>query len=789
MSDSSLIFSFEATDINMLSRNIEPNSNRRNTLFCRLILFSIIGAYNPVFSQNQNLVPNPSFSTITAPMKSRSQNGEDFTRLVDFWYTAGPHNITPDLITPSFLTDFEQGLLRGNGDSNFAGVVGSGVSTGEYIGVELNDYLRRDKAYSVSFRIAAPLIHAKKIWPGVFQNHFGLLFSHTKIVAAGSNHISGTPQISLYGRQLKARQWTTFKFLLKPESDSLKFLTVGIFQSDKHSENDRWHYYFIDDFDIREALDTAVIEENATSEPNKCPQNRSVFFANGQWNLSQEAVIALDSLVSVWQSCSYKNDIQITGYADHTGRESANLLLSEKRAKQVQLYLSRRGIDTSYFQVIWKGGIIDKNASVFSIGVPENRRVDILFTPADLKVEEANEDEEDFQSVYLFSKELDAMPNGLPKEAGYSFIGHYDPYLARAKDENVYFQADMERISSARPVSAQGYIVSRAKKEKLILLNEAHLHPRHRAFAISLLKKLYDEGFRHLGLEMLLHDGSALNQRGYPTLSDGFFVREPLAGELIRIALETGFRVFGYEPSRSEQELHTADVLKKDSTLSQLSDIELNMLSRDYLQANRIASEMKKYPNEKFIIFAGHGHVGEDTVGRWIPLGLNLKQHFQMDPLSVDQITGDTDIGQSPYSKYAASAALSEPAVLLSNDNQPLVLKKYDFYSDTYRRQFDIQVVHPRSTTTVCRRPEWADLNGGRKMVVVQPPHNLDTPGTTCLVFAFFESESMGEAIPADVTEWKNAMQRPCLMLRKGDYRLFFKFSDGKLATSNAIVK
>jgi len=773
----------------MLSRNIEPNSSSRNILFFRLILFSIIGAYSPVFSQNQNMVPNPSFSTITAPMKSRSQNGEDFTRLVHSWYTAGPHNITPDLITPSFLTDFEQGLLRGDGDSVFAGIVGSGISTGEYIGVELNDYLRRDKAYSVSFRIAVPLIHAKNIWPGVFQNHFGLLFSHTKVVAAGSNHISGTPQISLYDQQLKARKWTTFKFLLKPESDSLKFLTAGIFQSDKHSENDRWHYYFIDDFDVRETIDTVAVEANANSEPDNCPQNCSVYFANGQSKLTQEVMIALDSLCSAWQSCPYENAVQIIGYADHTGKENDNLLLSEKRAKQVYLHLSRRGIDTSYFQVLWKGRIIDKNASLSTLGVPENRRVDILFTPAELKIEEVSEVAEDFQSVYLFSKELDAMPNGLPKEAGYTFICNYEPYLARAKDENQYFQADIERITGTRPVSAQGYILAKAKNEKIVLLNEEHLNPKHRAFAITLLKKLYDEGFRHLGLEMLLHDGSELNQRGYPNLSDGFFVREPLAGELIRIALETGFRVFGYEPSRLERDMHTADVLKKDSAAFQLSDIELDMLSRDYLQANRIASEMKKYPNEKFIVFAGHGHIGEDTVGRWIPLGLNLKQHFQMDPLSVDQITGDTDIGQSPYSKYVASAALSGPVVLLLNDNQPLVLKKYDFYSDAYRRQFDIQVVHPRSTTSACRRPEWADLNGSRKMVVVQPPHNLDTPGTTCLVFAFFESESMGEAIPADVTEWKDATQRPCLMLRKGDYRLFFKFSDRKLSTSKAKVK
>ncbi|MCJ7932797.1 MAG: hypothetical protein MUW56_03995 [Chryseobacterium sp.] len=93
--------------------------------------------------------------------------------------------------------------------------------------------------------------------------------------------------------------------------------------------------------------------------------------------------------------------------------------------------------------------------------------------------------------------------------------------------------------------NAKDYILNKSKKEEILILNEAHHYASHRTFATSLLKGLYENGYRYLGLEALGDD--SINIRKFPTIHSGFYTSEPQFGNFIKTALDLGFILFKYE--------------------------------------------------------------------------------------------------------------------------------------------------------------------------------------------------------------------------------------------------
>ncbi|NVN96093.1 MAG: hypothetical protein HXX18_12500 [Bacteroidetes bacterium] len=146
----------------------------------------------------------------------------------------------------------------------------------------------------------------------------------------------------------------------------------------------------------------------------------------------------------------------------------------------------------------------------------------------------------DFQSYYL------------------SFIGEYqqaiktmDEGQEARKPENLSSEDTAVFLSNYKAVDATEYIINRAKNKKVVMFNEAHNMPQQRAYFITLLQKLYNSGFRYLGMEALGYD-SLLNQRAYPILGTGWLLTEPVMGNICREAIKIGFHVFSYEIDDNE---------------------------------------------------------------------------------------------------------------------------------------------------------------------------------------------------------------------------------------------
>src|SRR6478609_957653 len=97
-----------------------------------------------------------------------------------------------------------------------------------------------------------------------------------------------------------------------------------------------------------------------------------------------------------------------------------------------------------------------------------------------------------------------------------SFLGDNASVLELEKiaNEKQYTTDETEAAKIADSVKgtvyedARTYILSKAKKNRVVMINEAHDKPLHRAFTISLLEDLYRAGFRYLAMEMLRNYGN-----------------------------------------------------------------------------------------------------------------------------------------------------------------------------------------------------------------------------------------------------------------------------------------
>ncbi|NUO01036.1 MAG: OmpA family protein [Saprospiraceae bacterium] len=758
-------------------------------VFKTLVLLTGITPFKSICQEADNLVPNPSFSEYKEAMEFIPQfSDEHFTKNVAHWYSAVDPTIPPHFVTPYLKPDLGQKPLFADGDSIFVGLIlglGGGVG-GASIGVELKQALSSQKKYLVKMRVAIPPISRKSRYPKVLPDNFGVLFSQDKIVATTQERgvIALKPQIDFSGTPLQPFRWIEIEQVFQPEEEGLKFLTLGIFCPNPVSMSfNNFYRYFIDrvsvvetELDITPLMPVAVIPEFKPTP---------VYFSTGKTEIARHKT-ALDSLVNYLQLENPEIHIQLTGYADATGAENSNLDLSRKRAVAVYEYLVKNGIDSTRIKVKWGGEINAQPADQMA----KNRRVDIalLEPPASLPANEPPPSiPADWQSVYRFSAELEKLKNAPFNEIAFTCIGEYEHAVAKSgnSEPEPVAPEDQEALKNGIQADAVSYLVKRAEQEKIILINEAHNRPKHRAFVALLLDSLYQRGYRYLGLEMLFPADTLINSRGYPILSSGLYSQEPVAGELIRMALETGYEVFGYDANAQEIEAARETWAAKDESFAQLADFAQEMNARDRVQANKIAEKMKRNKNGKYLILAGFGHIRENIIGDWHPMAYQLKKYHQIDPFTVDQITGDMDMANSPFTPFKHNN--KSLIILQAGNQQPFSFKTYDLFSDAFVACFDLQVVHPKTQAGKHGRPTWLEWHSKREAISTSKfiPSNTPLP---CLVLAYKDAEDIRQAVPADVVELRKDYS-PLLMLRPGKYNVLIKCVTGQIFTKKIITE
>ena len=310
--------------------------------------------------------------------------------------------------------------------------------------------------------------------------------------------------------------------------------------------------------------------------------------------------------------------------------------------------------------------------------------------------------------------------------------------------------SDSLKFSKYKPVNAVEYLGEKVQDEQIVIISEAHQMPQHRVFTTTLLKELYESGFRHLGLETLTPSygdstkflmDTLLNERGYPLNSPltGFYCREPQMGNLVREAIRLGFTIFGYEQTNREVE-------------------------RDLQQAINIQKYMNAYPNEKIIIHCGWYHAIESDYPKRKSdnyMAYHLKKRTGKNPLTIYQDALSERINFEENSPYFNMVKSEEVSVLVNENNDV-------FGGFGENVHFDIFIYHP-PTKFVKNRPDWL-LKGEEKKFVVVEKNRIKSKEYPVIVEAILAKEE--NSVPVDVIELLDKEDAKELILEKGEYRI-----------------
>jgi len=314
----------------------------------------------------------------------------------------------------------------------------------------------------------------------------------------------------------------------------------------------------------------------------------------------------------------------------------------------------------------------------------------------------------------------------------------------------------LERYEATGAVEA---IAAAARNRRVVMINEEHRDPSHRAFTTELLPVLREQGFHYFAAEAF---GPDIQEARYPKAGRDF-TDDPVFGDLIRRALELGYTLVPYEaPSTC-----SAVALKAFNTAGAIDDNCMD--GRELGQARNLARFVEQHPGEKLLVHAGMAHIQKAD----LPFGHLMAWHFRdltkVDPLTIDQIYFSEGGGEAP--EYAPVAEKyperTTPFVLRSGDG---------FFLPENAEGIDIAVVHPR-TRYVNGRPTWLSTGGWRRPVPIAQLAAyhaaipaLQKAGTTLLQVFLVTDEP--DAVPIDQFLIKDPLSPPAPMLPSGSYRL-----------------
>lgn len=310
---------------------------------------------------------------------------------------------------------------------------------------------------------------------------------------------------------------------------------------------------------------------------------------------------------------------------------------------------------------------------------------------------------------------------------------------------------DAARLTAAKAEDAIAAIVREAASHRVVILNEAHHAPLHRAFAMRLARELKRIGYSWLACETF---EKTPFQKGYLARSDGYYSQEPVFGNFIRDAVADGWTLVQYEPM--------------DGTPTGTFAEQIEQRERGEAR-NLVERVFAKDANAKVFIYVGYSHakevprVGDGTGSAW--MAAQLRHLTGLDPLTIDQTTLTEHVmPEIEHPLYAAAIQRGGAA--------PFVLRTpnggYEVFGK-YRNAMDMQVVHPRyGVDADSGRYGWM-----RSIAGLQPadaPKEMLATTTPRYIYAYLQGQP-DDAVPVDVIQVVPGKTPPKFMLPKGAFR------------------
>ena len=233
---------------------------------------------------------------------------------------------------------------------------------------------------------------------------------------------------------------------------------------------------------------------------------------------------------------------------------------------------------------------------------------------------------------------------------------------------------------------ADEVILRLAHGRKAVFFNEAHSAPITRTLTVELLGRLRAEGFNYFAAETLYVGDKDLQKRGYATAKTGFYVSEPIYGEMVRTALALGFKVVAYDAENAG----VGDPREKEG-------------------AQALAQIFKRDPGARLVVNAGFAHIQKK--GKYLG-GSSMAEFFErlsgIEPLAIEQTMmiqhARTDQDHPYYLAVTQANRAAHPFAYVNAAGEAWTLKP---------GAYDVSVFFP-TATIVDNRPDWVSLDGTR---------------------------------------------------------------------------
>ena len=279
-------------------------------------------------------------------------------------------------------------------------------------------------------------------------------------------------------------------------------------------------------------------------------------------------------------------------------------------------------------------------------------------------------------------------------------------------------------------------IVARADRHRVVIINESHSVTRHRELIRQLLPRLRALGFTTYAAETFAHGDEGTDPvalfaaKPWVNQNEGYYLREPVFGRLVRQAKGLGYRLAAYEERSSQSAPEGAGRGER-------------IRARETAQAENLAAIVAQMaPEERLVVHVGYSHASEVPVSRdggssdtW--MAARLKALTGIDPLTLSQ------------------TVCSHP------DEEPFLAQSPD---DAPPGVFDLVVSHPvamfREYRTRWRR-DGPDI-------AVEIPQALRPTSQPVVIEAFAAGDPM-DAVPIDRVYAEPGEDVP-LLLPPGDY-------------------
>lgn len=364
--------------------------------------------------------------------------------------------------------------------------------------------------------------------------------------------------------------------------------------------------------------------------------------------------------------------------------------------------------------------------------------------------------------------ELDAATRRLSHElqslaAERSYVGDLDgamaaydlQFQARAPQDRRQV-AQMPGLPDVRAEDAIRAIVDEARSKRIVLINEAHHMPMHRAFIRRLAQELRKIGYTYLAAETFNTDGQGrvpLTASGKAGFDSGTCTKDPVFGQFVSEAVADGWTLVPYEI-----EEHSAPGMSPSERVIQREQVQARQL---------IERTLGRDKNARVLVHVGYHHlikVLPDEKLPFVPMGELIRRMSGVPTLHVDQnqfyAHPDRAADGPLYAGLVDKFPMKEPFVLRAPDGSHAVLGGFG-------ARIDMQVIFPRYGVRD-GRAEWLQTLAGRSPRAI-PVELLPQQGRR--VVKAYRTTDGPDAVPVDVVLLEAGKPVPKLMLPTGEYR------------------